>query len=145
MRPILFFSLFFVMIFICHGVSAQSHTIKRSSTSSQARNKVEQNSRTRNDLLTNQHRLKGSFYNNKKSWPVEFSIQIKNNGDVNGVYNNISQKTSLNIQGTYYSNESMELYDRNKTLLVSLYRTSTKEFRGTATSGSTTLQVVLTE
>lgn len=145
MRPILFVTLFFVMILTSLDMSAQTHTVRRNAASSQTRTNAEKNSMPRKNILTNHHLLKGSFYNNKHSWPVEFSIQIENDGGINGVYKNISQKVSLEIVGTYHSNGSIELYDPGRTLYLSLSRTSSKEWRGSATSGATTLKVVLSE
>ena len=93
----------------------------------------------------NPHSLKGSFYNQKGSWPVEFVIQIDNDGQINGVYKNISQKVNLKVVGQMYSDGSMEINDRNGNLYVNLNKANTREYRGEATSGHTTLQVILEE
>ena len=89
--------------------------------------------------------LKGSFYNQKHSWPVEFSIQIDNEGQINGVYKNISQKVRMKIAGQSYADGSLELYDRNGNLYVHLNKNNLNEYSGEATSGQTTLGVTLNE
>ena len=89
--------------------------------------------------------LKGSFYNQKGSWPVEFVIRIKKDGQISGVYKNISQHVSMKVGGQLYSDGSMELYDLNGNLHVSLSKTDLGKYNGKASSGQTTLNVTLTE
>jgi serine/threonine protein kinase len=87
--------------------------------------------------------LKGSFYNQKHSWPVEFEIKIDDDGLISGVYKNISQNVNLKVIGHLYLDGHMEIFDLNRILAVYLNKTKPKEYKGQATSGQTTLQVVL--
>lgn len=93
----------------------------------------------------NQIKLKGSFYNSKHSWPVEFVIQINDGGQINGIYKNISQNVKMKISGQMYSNGSIEIYEQGGNLFVHLNKTRQGEYKGQATSGQTTLNVRLTE
>lgn len=125
-------------------VSAQNHTIRRSGTAP-THQKGKGNSQTDNNLQYQNLNLKGSFYNQKGSWPVEFVIRIKKDGQISGVYKNISQHVSMKVGGQLYSDGSMELYDLNGNLHVSLSKTDLGKYNGKASSGQTTLNVTLTE
>ena len=88
--------------------------------------------------------LNGSFYNQQNSWPVKFDLQV-DNGQISGVYKNVSMKVNMNVVGRMYDGGSMEINARNGQLSVNLYKTGTNVYEGQATSGATTLQVRLTE
>ena len=92
-----------------------------------------------------QFSLKGSFYNQKNSWPVEFVIHVDDDGQIRGVYKNISQKVSLAVVGQLYTDGSMEIYDKDRILVVNITTYEPNEYSGIATSGKTTLSVSLTE
>lgn len=134
--------LFISLLSFLNG-TAQSHTVRRVTTSnhSKANTKRQPKEKQQKEQL----KLKGSFYNSKHSWPVEFAIQINDDGQISGVYKNISQKVNLHIAGQLYSDGSMEIHDQSGNLYVHLNNTRNHEYDGQATSGQTTLNVRLTE
>ncbi len=94
------------------------------------------------------HRLTGSFYNARNSWPVTFSFTVQADGTISDcTYRNVSQNVTISsMYGQYNSsNGSLFLSDRNNTLYLQLSRNGSGSFNGTATSGSTTLSVSLKE
>lgn len=97
---------------------------------------------------TGSHQLKGVFYKGNKSWPVSLKLTIQEDGTIDGAsYNNISQHVTINSMYGYYNADdgSLNLRDRNENLVLELSRNASGKISGVATSGSTSLNVNLSE